>query len=71
MQDAEAMLERGKSNLLSMDTAEQIAAQQGTIVDAIKAIPHLDPEDLAVVLNRWKTAQLERQRDIAKRSKRR
>lgn len=67
LEAAEAILTRGIDNLQALRTPEEIDAQQATIGDLFKEIEGLDPEDLAVVVNRWKTAQLERKREMTRK----
>jgi hypothetical protein len=69
LERGEALLQRGIDNLLSLTTPEQIDQAQGSIVEILKEIEGLDGEDLALLQNKWKTAQLERKRDLGKRGK--
>ncbi len=69
MEAAEAVLQRGIDNLGNLRTPEAIDEAAPTIVDVLKEIEDLDPEDLALLQNRWKTAQLERKRDMARKPK--
>jgi hypothetical protein len=69
LERGEALLQRGIDNLLSLTTPEQIDQAQGSIVEILKEIEGLDAEDLALLQNKWKTAQLERKRDLGKRGK--
>lgn len=70
MEAAEAVLQRGIDNLANLRTPEAVDEQAPTIVDILKEIEDLDPEDLALLKNRWTTAQLERKRDMARKPKR-
>lgn len=67
MEHGEAVVQRGTDNLGNMRTAEDIDKAAPSILEILKEIENLDPEDLAVLTNRWKTAQLERKRDIGRR----
>lgn len=71
LEGAEAALQRGIDNLLSLSTVELIDQHAPSVTALLAEFEDLDPEDLALLLNRWKSAQLERKRDIARKSKRR
>lgn len=65
----EAVVQRGIDNLQNMRTPEEIDAGAGTIVEILKEIENLDPEDLALLRNRWNTAQLERKREMGRKGR--
>jgi hypothetical protein len=67
LEAAEAIVQRGIDNLANLRTPEDVDAQAPTIVEILKEVEDLDAEDLALLLNRWKTAQLERKREIGRR----
>jgi hypothetical protein len=67
LEAAEAIIQRGVDNLANLRTPEDVDAQAPTIVEILKEVEDLDAEDLALLLNRWKTAQLERKREIGRR----
>lgn len=69
LEQAEAVVQRGIDNLGNMRTPEDIDKAAPSILEILKEIENLDPEDLALLQNRWKTAQLERKRDMARRAK--
>lgn len=69
LQRGEEILQRASDNLINLRTVEEIDQAAPSIVEILQQIEGLDPEDLAVLLNRWKSAQLERKRDIGRRGK--
>lgn len=69
LEAAEAALQRGIDNLGNMRTVEQVDEHAPTITSILSEYEDLDPEDKALLLNRWKTAQLERKREISRKAK--
>lgn len=71
LEQAEAVVQRGIDNLANLRTPEEIDKAAPSIVEILAEIEGLDPEDLALLKNRWTTAQLERKRDIGRKTQRR
>jgi hypothetical protein len=70
LEQAEAVLKRGTDNLQALRTPEDIDSQAPSITAILsEEFPDLDPEDRALLLNRWKSAQLERKRDMGRKGK--
>lgn len=67
LEAGEAVVRRGMDNLQNLRTADDIDKAAPSIVEVIGEIENLDPEDKALLLNRWKTAQLERKREIGRK----
>lgn len=65
-----AIVQRGIDNLQALRTADEIDKAAPSIVEILGEIEGLDPEDLALLKNRWITAQLERKREIGRKAKR-
>lgn len=69
LEQAEAALQRAVDNLGNLRTVEEVDQHAPSVTVLLDEFEGLDPEDKALLLNRWKTARLERKRDIAKRAK--
>jgi hypothetical protein len=63
----EAVVARGIDNLANLRTVEDIDKAAPSITEILKEIENLDPEDLSLLANRWKTARLERKREITRK----
>lgn len=66
---AQAVLQRGIDNLGALRTPEEIDQQAPTITAILDEIEGIDPEDLALLKQRWTTARLERKREMGKKSR--
>lgn len=67
LEQAEAVVQRGIDNLANLRTPEEIDKAAPSIVEIMGEIEGLDPEDLALLKNRWTTAQLERKREMTRK----